>query len=140
MSMLYSQLETNREQGLKMLYLLEQAGLLTLLTRETKSLKHLPKPDKLYLGDCNLMFALSPWVDTGTLRETFFSQQLQVENELFLPSAGDLLVNGEWLFEVGGKGKDFSQIKDIKESFLAVDDIEIGHHNRIPLWLFGFLY
>lgn len=140
MSMLYSQLETNREQGLKMLYLLEQAGLLILLTRETKSLKHLPKPDKLYLGDCNLMFALSPRVDTGTLRETFFSQQLQVENELILPSAGDFLVNGEWLFEVGGKGKDFSQIKDIKESFLAVDDIEIGHHNRIPLWLFGFLY
>ena len=86
------------------------------------------------------MFALSPRVDTGTLRETFFSQQLQVENELILPSAGDFLVNGKRLFEVGGKGKDFSQIKDIKESFLAVDDIEIGHHNRIPLWLFGFLY
>ena len=140
MSMLYSQLETNREQGLKMLYLLEQADLLTLLTRETKSLKHLPKPDKLYLGDCNLMFALSPRVDTGTLRETFFSQQLQVENELILPSAGDFLVNEKWLFEIGGKGKDFCQIKDIKDSFLAIDDIEIGHHNRIPLWLFGFLY
>ncbi len=91
-----------------MLYLLEQAGLLTLLIRETKRLKHLPKPDKLYLGDYNLMFALSPRVDTGTLRKTFFSQQLQVENELILPS--------------------------------ALDDIEIGNHNRSPLWLFGFLY
>ncbi len=140
MSLLYNQLETNREQGLKMLYFLEQAGLLALLTREGKSLKHLPKPDKLYLGDCNLMYALSPRVDTGTLRETFFCQQMCTDNELLLPAAGDFLVNRKFLFEVGGRGKDFSQIKDVPDSFLAVDGIEIGHHNRIPLWLFGFLY
>ncbi len=140
MSLLYSQLETNREQGLKMLYLLEQAGLLMLLTREGKNLKHLPKPDKLYLGDCNLMYALSPCVDMGTLRESFFSQQLSVDNELLLPSAGDFFVNRKFLFEVGGRGKNFNQIKDTPDSYLAVDGIEIGHHNRIPLWLFGFLY
>lgn len=140
MSVLYAQLETNREQGQKMLYLLQQAGLLSLLSRESKSMKHLPKPDKLYLGDCNLMFALSPRVDTGTLRETFFNQQLRYGNELLLPPSGDYLVNRTFTVEVGGKGKDFHQVKDVPDSYIAVDDIEIGHHNRIPLWLFGFLY
>jgi hypothetical protein len=49
-------------------------------------------------------------------------------------------VNGKYTFEIGGKNKDFTQIKDLKNSFLAVDNIEIGVGNKIPLWLFGFLY
>jgi hypothetical protein len=36
--------------------------------------------------------------------------------------------------------KSFSQIKDLENSYTAVDEIETGHGNRIPLWLFGFLY
>ena len=39
-----------------------------------------------------------------------------------------------------GKNKDFSQIKDVDNSFLAIDDIEIGYKAKIPLWMFGFLY
>ena len=46
----------------------------------------------------------------------------------------------KYLFEVGGKSKTFEQIKDLPNSYLAVDDIEFGHKNRIPLWLFGLLY
>ena len=53
---------------------------------------------------------------------------------------GDFLVDGRWLFEVGGKGKTFKQIKDEPDSFIAYDDVEIGIGNKIPLWLFGFLY
>ena len=56
------------------------------------------------------------------------------------PSKGDFLVDGEWLFEVGGKGKKFAQIKDAPKSFVAYDGVEIGFGNKIPLWLFGFLY
>lgn len=44
------------------------------------------------------------------------------------------------LFEVGGAGKGFSQIKDIKASYVVVDDTELGLGHKIPLWLFGFLY
>lgn len=49
-------------------------------------------------------------------------------------------IDGKWLFEVGGAKKRFSQIRDIPDSFVAADDIEVGFGNKIPLWLFGFLY
>lgn len=52
----------------------------------------------------------------------------------------NFFVEGRWLFEVGGKSKDFSQIKDEPNSFLALDGMELGHGNRIPLWMFGLLY
>ena len=38
------------------------------------------------------------------------------------------------------EGWDVIQIKDIPDSFVVSDDLEIGRGNRIPLWLFGFLY
>ena len=59
---------------------------------------------------------------------------------LSIPNKGDFLVDGELLFEIGGKKKSFTQIKDIQKSFLVIDDIESGFGNKIPLWLFGFLY
>ncbi len=37
-------------------------------------------------------------------------------------------------------GESFDQIKDMPDSFVAYDDVEIGTGNKIPLWLFGFLY
>lgn len=54
------------------------------------------------------------------------------------PRKGDFLVNHMHLFEVGDKEKKFDQIKDVPDSYLAVDDTEIGYGNRVPLWLFGF--
>ena len=56
------------------------------------------------------------------------------------PASGDFLINGKYTFEIGGKNKGFTRIKDMKNSFLAVDNIEICTGNKIPLWLFGFLY
>lgn len=53
---------------------------------------------------------------------------------------GDFLVDNEWIIEVGGKGKNDKQIRKEKDAFLAIDDIKIGFGNRIPLYLFGFLY
>ena len=140
MNELYAQLETGRDQGLNMLNLLDRAGLVSLLSTEAKSLKQLSKPDKIYLGNPNLMNCLSSNVDTGTLRETFFNNQLRMNHSTVLPLKGDFLVDGKWLFEVGGKSKDFSQIKDEPDSFLALDGMEFGHGNRIPLWMFGMLY
>lgn len=140
MSELYRELETDRNQGLKMLNAIEKGGLLNLLPSETKSLKNMSRPEKIYLNNTNLMFALMPNPDVGTIRETFFFNQLGQSHALTCPNAGDFMVDGRYLFEVGGKGKTFSQIKDLPDSYLAVDNMEVGHHNRIPLWLFGFTY
>jgi hypothetical protein len=102
--------------------------------------KQLSKPDKIYLNNTNLMYALTPKIDKGSLRETFFYNQLSAVSSVVLPKKGDFLVDGKMLFEVGGKNKTFEQIKDLPDSYLAVDDIEIGHKNHIPLWMFGLLY
>lgn len=140
MNELYRELETDRNLGLKMLYALQRGGLLLLLSDNTKSPDNLSRPDKIYINNPTMMFALSPKIDTGTLRETFFLNQLSLGHEVRYPKVGDFLVDRNYLFEVGGKGKTFDQIKDIPNSYLAVDDTETGHGNRIPLWMFGLLY
>ena len=140
MNELYKELETDRNQGLKMLYALQRGGLLLLLSDNAKSPDNLSRPDKIYINNPTMMFALTPKVDAGTLRETFLCNQLSQGHEVRYPKAGDFLVDRKHLFEVGGKGKNFGQIKDISDSYLAVDNTEVGHKNRIPLWMFGLLY
>lgn len=140
MTELYKELETDRNQGLKMLNALERGGLLLLLGDNTKSPDNLSRPDKIYINNPTMMFALTPQVDIGTLRETFFMNQLSQQHEVRYPVSGDFLIDRTYLFEVGGKSKTFDQIKDIENSYLAVNNTEIGHKNRIPLWMFGLLY
>lgn len=140
MNALYAQLETDRIQGLKILDALERAGLLALLTDKVKSLKVLSRPEKIFLNNTNLMYALGSKTNIGTIRETFFFNQVSQVCEVHYPAKGDFLVDNRYLFEVGGSGKTFDQIKDIENSFLAVDETEIGSRNRIPLWMFGLLY
>lgn len=140
MSELWRQLSTDNESGLKMLYALDKAQVLALLTAKTKNYKSLTKPDKIFLGNTNLMHVLCPRVDKGNERETFFISALRILHDVRYPKQGDFLIDDKHLFEVGGKGKTFEQIADIPDSYLAVDDTEVGSGNRIPLWLFGFLY
>ena len=134
------ELETDRNQGLKMLDALQRGGLLGLLSDRARSLKGLSRPDKIYLGDPNLMYALSPSPDAGTIRETFFFNQVRQVRTVNYPARGDFLVDGKWVFEVGGKNKTFAQIADEADGYLAVDGTEIGFRHRIPLWMFGLLY
>ena len=140
MSELWTQLVTNNELVLRMLYALDKAQIFALLTSKVKNYKFLYKPDKIFLGNTNLMHVLCPLVNKGNERETLFCCQLQVNNDVKHPLKGDFLVNDKYLFEVGGRKKSFEQIADVPNSFLAVDDTEVGHGNRIPLWLFGFTY
>ena len=140
MSNLYNELETDRNQGLKMLYSLEKAGLLALLSDKPKHIDKLSRPEKIFMDNSNLMYAYAMAPNIGTVRETFFLSQLAVDHSVTYPAKGDFLVDGKYLFEVGGRKKSFEQIKDVADSYLAVDDTEIGHHNRIPLWMFGLLY
>lgn len=140
MNELYAELETTRDQGLKMLDELERAELLNLVKVHPKNFGQLSKPQKILIDNPNLIYALSYKTEIGTVRESFFFNQLSVDHNVSYPKEGDFLVDQTYLFEVGGKNKTFDQIKDIPNSYLAVDGIEIGHHNRIPLWMFGLLY
>ena len=141
MSMLYRELETNRNLGLKMLDALERSELVMAIAPAKTKLKRLSKPEKLFLGDTNLMNALVSSPDIGTARETFFASQVRSGgHEVVAPEKGDFLVDGKYLFEIGGAGKGFDQIKDLPDSFVVNDDTEVGFGNKIPLWLFGFLY
>ena len=140
MSELWRQLATNNELGLRMLYSLDKAQILSLLTSKAKNYKFLYKPDKIYLGNTNLMHVLCPQVNKGNERETFFMTQMMAEHDVKSPLKGDFMIDDRFLFEVGGRKKTFEQIADIPNSFLALDDTEIGQGNRIPLWLFGFTY
>ena len=140
MSELWRQLSTDNESGLKMLYALDKAQVLALLTAKTNNYKSLSKPDKIFLSNPNLMHVLCPKVDKGNERETFFISQLRVLHDVRYPKQGDFLIDNKFLFEVGGKNKTFEQIADVPNSYLAVDDTEVGSGCRLPLWMFGFLY
>lgn len=137
---LSTSLGTTRDTLLKLLYRLDKAEILELLTVELKSYKKLVNPEKIYLGNTNLMYALSPKIEVGTLRETFFIDQCASIGTVQMPSKGDFLVNEKYLFEVGGEYKTFEQIAWIPNSYLAIDGIETGYGARIPLWMFGLLY
>ena len=130
----------DRKQGIKILYLLQRAGLTGLLAEDADALKYLGAPSKIFCDNGNLMHALVARPDSGTIREAFFNNQLGVGHVTTYPKKGDFLVDGKHLFEVGGAKKTFAQIKDEPDSYLAVDGVEVGRGNRIPLWLFGFLY
>lgn len=141
MSKLYAELETDRNQGLKMLSILERAGLVATVMSGREALKNLSRPEKIYCANSNLMHAMVSNPNAGTIRETFFVNQLRsMGHAVNCPEQGDFLVDGSLLFEVGGEKKRFTQIKDIPSSYVVSDNLEVGYGNRIPLWLFGFLY
>ena len=141
MSALYRELETERNMGVRLLEALERAELFAAVDQGPAKLKHLSRPAKLFLGDPNLMNALVPRPDAGAVRETFFVNQLRAAGHgVSAPAQGDFAVDGGPLFEVGGSGKGFRQIKDVPGSYVVNDGVELGIGNKIPLWLFGFLY
>ena len=119
------------------LAMLDSAGLIRLLMKNELAIKNMDKADKIYLENTNLMYINSS--DIGNVREIFFANQLGNITEIYSGKAGDFIV-GEFVFEIGGAKKSFEQIKDMPNSFIAADDIEVGVRNKIPLWLFGFLY
>ena len=120
---------------------LERAGLVNELYRPTKGIGALTKPEKLFLNNTNLMYALAKEnTNVGNLRETFFVNQFKNLAVIHLADQGDFLIDEKFTFEIGGKNKKQIQIQNIDNSFIAKDNIEIGAGNVIPVWLFGFLY
>jgi large exoprotein involved in heme utilization and adhesion len=101
----------------------------------------LTKPEKILLNNTNLQFALATdKIAEGTTRETFFVNQLKVAHKITQAKKGDFVIDDKFTVEIGGKNKSFDQIKDIENSFVVADSIEIGFGKKIPLWLFGLMY
>jgi len=119
---------------------LSRAELMHHIIYEAKRFKNLQKPDKLYLNNSNLFTALCINSNIGTVRETFFVSMLFKKHIINYTSIGDFLIDEKYTVEIGGKSKSFKQIKDVPNSYVVADDIEVGFGNKIPLWLFGFLY
>lgn len=120
---------------------LQSAHLLNLINRPTQGIAALQKPDKIYLENTNLSFALNSSPEIGTIRETFLFNQLKnAGHKVQLAEKGDFLIDGKHTIEAGGKNKTYKQLAGLDQAYIAADEIEIGFAGKIPLWLFGFLY
>lgn len=130
-----------RKSLLSYLYALEESHLTIQLHKKASGISKLQKPDQLLLENPNLVYALAfENVQKGNVKETFFVNQLKESHHIQYNDQGDFLIDGKYTFEVGGKNKGNKQISGVKNAFIAADDIEYGFSNKIPLWLFGFLY
>jgi len=119
---------------------LEDACLIKTITKATNKFSRLESQAKIFLDNPNQLFAISSESTAkGTIRETFFLNQVSMNQKVRLPKNGDFFVNN-LLFEIGGRSKSFHQVKSDRHSYVVCDDIERGRQRKIPLWLFGFLY
>ena len=123
----------------KYLEYLKRGKIFNILRPKSKGDSIFIKPEKLYLANTNLHYAYCQNAEVGTIREVFFMSMFDDE-QLEAVNKGDFLVDEKYLIEVGGAKKSFRQIKEIEQSFVIADDIDIGSGNKIPLYLFGFLY
>lgn len=140
-SKLSDKIGIHRNTLVNYIHYLEKARLINSLSAHGKSISNLQKPEKIFLENPNLCFVLAPeTVNAGTLRETFLLNQLKFKNTVSLPLKGDFLVNDSITIEVGGKAKSNKQIQTAENGYIAADQLEIGSYNKIPLWLFGFMY
>ncbi len=135
------QLEVSRNSISDLCVWLEKAGLIGQLRDSTGGIHGLGKVDKVFLDNPTLIYVLgSENIEIGTIRETFFFNQMRVNHAITSSPVSDFLVSGEYTFEVGGKKKKQKQIQDIAQSYVVKDDIETGYGNIIPLWQFGLTY
>lgn len=138
---LADKINSPRNSVLKALDLLEKSNVLNLLRSDNKGISYLQKPEKIFLENPNLLYVFSDAEpNKGNLRETFFFNQLKVKHDVTSPKFGDFMTDQTYTFEIGGAAKTAKQISGIPLAYIAADDIKFGSENKIPLWLFGFLY
>ena len=131
----------NRNTLVSYLFFLQEAHLTKNLYKDAKGITQLQKPSKIYLENTNLQFTFSNAnSNVGNLRETFFINQVNYKHQVEYVDKGDFLIDRKYTFEIGGSNKTTKQIKHIENSYLVLDNLEYGNSNKIPLWLFGFLY
>lgn len=132
----------SRDVLLRLLGALDRANLIKNIRLAGSSDGYLTKPDKIYMNNTSLLSSLHSGNVSivGTMRETFFMNQMCKSHVVKSAKKGDFKIDNKYLFEIGGRKKTFEQIADLPDSFVAADDLEVGYHNKIPLWLFGFMY
>ena len=131
----------NRNTLVQYLYFLEESGITKQLVKNSFGISKLQKPQKIYLENTNFAYTIAPDnTNAGNLRETFFFNQLAYKHKVTYTAETDFKVDNQYYFEVGGKNKSRKQIQTLDHAFIVADDIEYGFQNKIPLWLFGFLY
>jgi uncharacterized protein len=134
-SKLAAAVETSRATIMNYLQYLKNARLIHLLYANGDE-DQMKKPDKVYMHNTNLQYAIAPEnTDNLNLRHTFFYNQVGYRHKLNSCQKVDFCVDGTYNFEVGGR-----KLKPTSDAYAASDVIEIGEDNKIPLWLFGFLY
>lgn len=140
-SMLSKEIEVSRISLLNFLTYLQKAQALLLLDKEALGIKQLTKPEKIYLGNTNYAYALGgEKTDIGNVRETFFFNQTLVRHKVTYSTQIDFTLDETYNFEIGGKNKTKKQLAEVENGYLALDNIELGFGNEIPLWMFGLLY
>lgn len=140
-SKLSERLGINRSFLINAIKILNRADLVMELFKPTKGIGSFTKPQKLYLNNTNLVHVLGKNnAEVGTLRETFFANQMKHLYEIHLAEKGDFIINRKYTFEIGGKGKTTKQTRGVENSFVVRDDMEVGSLNIIPLYLFGLMY
>ncbi len=131
-----------RETIIAYLNYMQRAKLINLLYCDSKNVKKLQKPDKIYIENSNLLHTLaSEIIKVGTIRETFAVNQLTHSHLVeYKKQNGDFFVDGKYTFEIGGQSKNFAQIANVDNSYILADDIEMPIGKKLPLWIIGFLY
>ena len=133
--------ELSRVSLMSYLHYLEEAELIRLLYSDDTSVKRMQKPDKILMDNPNLCHILNLGVaNEGTVRETFFCNQVAYCHKVDYSRPADFRVDGCYAFEVGGLSKDGKQIAHQEDAYLVCDNIEYPIGNKLPLWLVGFLY
>lgn len=140
MTNLSRDVEVTRNQLMKFFTLLNEGAILRTLMDPTTQPKRASKPEKILFDNPSVMQALGIINKVGTVRESFVGSMLSYVGKLYAAKDGDFLLDQTYLFEVGGKGKGFSQIANKPNSYVIADNIETGFGNKIPMWLLGFLY
>ena len=132
----------HRTTVINYLYMLDKAKMLNMLFAESKTIKKLQKPDKIYIENPNMLYTLSSGtVEIGTARETFCINQLRASHDVeYGKTKGDFKVDGTYTLEVGGQSKGFSQVAGVQNSYILADDTETPLGRKIPIWMLGFLY
>ncbi len=140
-SKLSEKIQLNRNTLLTYFHYLDEVNLTKNLFKENTGINLLQKPMKIYLENTNLMYLLArDQVNIGSLRETFFANQVGYQHALHSISHTDFSVDDTYFFEIGGRNKTKKQLLGKPNSFVVKDDLEIGRDQVIPIWLFGFLY
>ena len=139
MSNLAKQIQASRNNVEDYLTYMEKAGMIALLRTGASGLGALGKAEKLYLDNTNVLFNLCEKCSVGTVRETFFFNQMRANHVVTSSAISDFEIAGR-TFEIGGPGKGQSQIEDADCDYVVRDGIERGHGNVIPLWAFGLNY